>query len=305
MGLENLLSEVNSIAGEKKDLEELVRDFQLANSRDYDCLRRIHHQVVEVKRGSRDLLVIGDIHGDVSTLHAVFARESVIERLKNDELMVVFLGDYIDRGRRQLLALTLAYYLKVHYPSNVVTLRGNHELHLYLTPYPHDFPYELRSSFGLKWGEVYELFLRSFQKLPLIAISPLELALLHGGIPRTAIHADNVFEALGLGLPQVDDLAVEDILWSDPIEGISNYIDSVRGAGIMFGEELTEKFIKAAGVRAVIRSHEVVDGYRVNHAGKVLTIFSAKETYGLRKASYIKLSKGFECKKLGDCVFFT
>ncbi|MEM2854564.1 MAG: metallophosphoesterase family protein [Desulfurococcaceae archaeon] len=304
MGLENLLSEVSSIAGRKKDLEELVRDFQLANSKDYDCLRYVHHQVIEVKRGERDLLVIGDIHGDISTLYAVFKRESVIEHLKNDELIVVFLGDYIDRGRRQLLALTLAYYLKVHYPSSVVTLRGNHEPHPYLIPYPHDFPYELKSSFGLKWREIYELFLRSFQKLPLIAISPLELALLHGGIPRTVLHVDNVFDALGLSLPQVDDLAVEDILWSDPIEGISNYIDSIRGAGIMFGEELTKKFIEVTGVKAIIRSHEVVDGYRINHAGKVLTIFSAKETYGLRKASYVKLSKGFEYRKLSDYVFF-
>lgn len=304
MSLENLLSEVNDIAARKKDLEELVRDFQLANSKDYDCLRYVHHQVIEVKRGDRDLLVIGDIHGDVSTLYTVFARESVVERLKNDELVLVFLGDYIDRGRRQLLALTLVYYLKVHYPGNVITLRGNHEPHPYLTPHPHDFPYELMSSFGLKWREVYELLLRSFQKLPLIAISLLELALLHGGIPRTILKVDNMFDALSLGLPQVDDLVVEDILWSDPVDGVSNYIDSIRGAGIMFGEELTKKFIEVTGVKAVVRSHEVVDGYRVNHLGKVLTIFSAKETYGLRRASYVKLSKTFECKKLSNYIFF-
>ena len=69
----------------------------------------------------RRILAIGDIHGHFEKFHSAYAKM----HFEPADDLLVFLGDYIDRGpsaRR-----TLEFVMKLAVEKNVVLLRGNHE----------------------------------------------------------------------------------------------------------------------------------------------------------------------------------
>ena len=58
---------------------------------------------------------------------------------------------------------------------------------------------------------------------------------------------------------------LEDILWSDPMDGVGRQ-PSRREAGIMFGKDVTERFLKENNLELLVRSHECkMEGYDVQH----------------------------------------
>ncbi len=85
-----------------------------------------------IRKGS-DICFVGDIHGSVHSLIRIIwtliARGYINENLQiNDRSFhLVFLGDYIDSGRYNLLTLALLLKLRNNNPNNVVLIRGNHE----------------------------------------------------------------------------------------------------------------------------------------------------------------------------------
>merc|ERR1712167_245606 len=66
-----------------------------------------------------------------------------------------------------------------------------------------------------------------------------------------------------------------DLLWSDPSDN-DGWAVSHRGAGYLFGKDVSEHFNHTNGLRLVARAHEMVmEGYRWCHDRNVVTIFSA------------------------------
>lgn len=66
-----------------------------------------------------------------------------------------------------------------------------------------------------------------------------------------------------------------DLLWSDPDEK-EGFIDSNRGAGYLFGADISSKFIHTNGLQMICRAHQMVYmGYNWSHEKSVCTIFSA------------------------------
>lgn len=70
------------------------------------------------------------------------------------------------------------------------------------------------------------------------------------------------------------------LLWSDP-QDTPGIAPSHRGEGILFGPDVTATFLKRNGLRCIVRSHVwEQEGYRIQHDGQCITIFSAPNYTG-------------------------
>jgi len=75
-----------------------------------------------MKKQAPNFYLIGDIHGMLSNL------KSLISNIKEDiepNDIIIFLGDYIDRGPKSFEVIE--FLLKLKSENNIVCLRGNHE----------------------------------------------------------------------------------------------------------------------------------------------------------------------------------
>ncbi len=234
-------------------------------------------------------LIIGDLHGDLISLKYILSNVRGL-----DDSSLIFLGDYVDRGRYQLETLSSILYIKLKHPDKVFVLRGNHEPPDFLPVYPHDFPKELVRTYGFLEGRsIYSRFTQLFQLLPHALIVERVALVLHGGPPVHNIGtASNRYEYL-LGVDDEDRIKIlESVLWNDPIEGEPYFLPSYRGAGYMFGYKITEAALQKTGAVVIVRGHEpCVNGFKFNHNMKVVTIFSRLGApYNNNAASFMKLN---------------
>ena len=72
------------------------------------------------EREYKRVLVIGDIHGNYTRFKSLYEKLNV-----TDDDLVIFLGDYIDRGNNNLLMLRWIMHESKN--DNIIALRGNHE----------------------------------------------------------------------------------------------------------------------------------------------------------------------------------
>lgn len=247
------------------EYKELLRN-ELKN-KSYNTYYRLKG-LIKIK--SPRVIIVGDLHGDLRSLEKIL--EIVYERTSRnvDNYVFVFLGDYVDRGAYSFETIMSIILMRLHKPENVIMLRGNHEPPMGLIPYPHDLPYFLRKKFGKNWEEIYHRLFEIFQLLPHAAIAYSKLFLVHGGIPTqtTSLHdiaeANNRIELL------------EELLWNDPSDFISEWTPSPRGAGKLFGIKVSRRFLKENNLLTTIRSHEPCNGFKMNHGGLVITLFSRR-----------------------------
>lgn len=69
------------------------------------------------------ILAVGDVHGMYEKLIELMEK---VQFNPNEDLMI-FLGDYIDRGPQSLKCLDYIMELNNQYPEQVICLKGNHE----------------------------------------------------------------------------------------------------------------------------------------------------------------------------------
>ncbi|MEM1526789.1 MAG: metallophosphoesterase family protein [Ignisphaera sp.] len=280
-----LYTETIDLAQNSYEFRKTLEEFRDRLSFDYNL--RDKHLVATV-RDLEKAIFFGDIHGDLETLYTLCKKTDLLSLLR-DSWYAVFLGDYVDRGYNQVETLMFVAKLKNLYPSRVITLRGNHEPYKHLTPYPHDYPNHLFNRFGKREGvELYELSREVFDLMPLALYSPGKLLAVHGGPPIIrVVKYDNIEDILRV---EKDLEAIEDILWSDPVEDEElYYTSSYRGAGKLWGAPITIRTLEKLDIKLIIRGHEPVEGYRFNHRGRVLTLFSMKGHYNNTYASCLKL----------------
>ena len=220
-----------------------------------------------------EVMVAGDIHGDLEA----FERTRNLF-LKAEDRLLVFLGDYADRGPRGLEVVKGVKELMEKFGNRVVALKGNHEDYHGGIPYfsPCDLPSEVEVKKRVKWKDFYPEFEREFLARLHLACQIPELALLvHGGVSSKIGGVSDLENPT----PSVE----EDILWSDPFEGEGEH-PNPRGAGVLFGPEISESLVKRIGVKFVLRSHEpmkALNGPCLEHSGRVI-ILSSTRVYGGR-----------------------
>lgn len=249
--------------------------------------------------------VVGDIHGDLETLAQILQGSRFTEKMQREEhALLIFLGDYGDRGIYSPEVYYVVLRLKEAYPEHVVLMRGNHEGPEDILASPHDLPTHLHRKFGEEWPKAYEKLRQLFDQLYNGVLVNGQCIMLHGGVPSQAKSIEDLAYA---HKKHPHETHLEEILWSDPEEGISGTYPSPRGAGKLFGKDVTTEFLKIFNVKVLIRGHEPSEaGYKINHDGKILTLFSRKgEPYFNNQAAYLQLdltSKVENAYQLRDSV---
>jgi len=236
-----------------------------------------------------EAIVVGDIHGDLESLAEILKDSNFLNRArKNEDVILIFLGDYGDRGVYSSEVYYVVLRVKEAFPEKVVLMRGNHEGPEDLLAYPHDLPTHLHQRLGEGWRSAYDKLRELFNHLYSAVLVEDRFVMLHGGVPSQAKSTDDLAYA---HVKHPRESHLEEILWSDPEEGSSGIYPSPRGAGRLFGQDVTDKFLKMLRVRVLIRGHEPTDeGFKVNHNGKILTLFSRRGApYFNNRAAYLQL----------------
>ncbi|TKR89497.1 hypothetical protein L596_013593 [Steinernema carpocapsae] len=215
--------------------------------------------------------VCGDTHGQYGDLLRLFNRGG-FPPLAN----YIFLGDYVDRGRQNLETICLLLCYKVKYPHNFYLLRGNHECANVNKVYGFFEECNRRYQSPRMW----QAFQDAFSCMPLSGLIGERILCMHGGISPELKSLNQLREiprptdATGPGLQM-------DLLWSDPVVGISGFQLGARGASWGFGADVLGETEKLLNVDLVARAHQVVqDGYEFFGNRKLVTIFSAPHYCG-------------------------
>jgi hypothetical protein len=247
------------------------------------------HVAVLSPRADQDceLLVLGDLHGCYSCLKAALlqvdflgkAQAHLDDPRRHPPIFLVFLGDYIDRGRFGLTGtLRTAMQLYAKHPDHVFPLRGNHEYYVeldgrVLAPVR---PCEAMDSISDVAGtDVLATYMRLFEALPsMLAFG--DMLFVHGGIPRSDTLQARFTDVASLNDPELR----FEMLWSDP--SVADVVPrdlQHASARFPFGRRQFQQFMARLGCRVMVRGHErIVEGFQATYADsdcKLLTLFSA------------------------------
>nr|P34350.1 RecName: Full=Uncharacterized protein C30A5.4 [Caenorhabditis elegans] len=158
--------------------------------------------------------------------------------------------------------------------------------------------------------EIWALFQRCFNNLPISALIATKILCMHGGLSPALTCLDelrnhpkpirNPFRGI-----------VNDMLWADPDPSVFEWKTSSRGSGFTFGTNVIDDVCKRLGVELIIRAHQMCfDGYWVLSGRKLITIFSAPmycnfykntgcvlkvdETLGIQTVAFVPESENIE-----------
>ena len=234
---------------------------------------KILTQLPAVLRISEDVLAVGDVHGD---LVSVEYAKTLQEKLGLSK--IVFLGDFVDRGDKQIETLYKLCTMLTTNPENVILLRGNHE------------DLEVCSHFGFKdvirkrgWLDLMNIIGELFASLPIYLIKEGYALFAHGGIHYypTGFNLEKITKP-GSVVDDGKDLAFG-ALWNDPIEAdleversSGKFSRSSRGWGVYtYHKETVAEALATYDLKYLIRAHTALKSGIKWYNDKTLSTFSA------------------------------
>ena len=288
--VENIKKELYENAGERtaEEVEELIADVGEIFKRESEHGEGfIVGKVSDVENGpfgqeyfidkhiaylprKGEAVFVGDTHGDFEATVSALEQTDFIESMESGrkDKTLVLLGDYADRGKKDLANMELVLSLKQKYPDNVVVLRGNHEEAAQVARFGFYKSLEEKFKDGNKHADLFKKYVKLFDKMPGVCITANGIIATHGGIPNKDIG----------GLEDINESdQIYDMRWSDPTDETDERVDSVsRGPGIKkFGKSAFSRFMDSAGSKVMIRSHQtVLEGARRTFDNKLATVFS-------------------------------
>jgi diadenosine tetraphosphatase ApaH/serine/threonine PP2A family protein phosphatase len=163
--------------------------------------------------------------------------------------------------------------LKIQFPSQVYLLRGNHETQAVTRTY--GFYEECCTKF--KDPTIYESCLDLFNYLPFAALINKRIFAVHGGL-SPSLHLLDQIPAADRFQEPVTSTVMSDILWGDPgsTEASAGFQASRRGAGYVFGGDVTRRFAALNRITHITRAHQLaLQGYDFCFGGLLSTVWSA------------------------------
>ncbi|KAE9414899.1 hypothetical protein Angca_006937 [Angiostrongylus cantonensis] len=237
--------------------------------------------------------ICGDTHGQYTDLLRLFNKGG-FPPLSN----YLFLGDYVDRGKQNLevILLIIAYKARLLFPKNFFALRGNHECANVNRTYGFYDECMRRYQSQRMWQSfqvqnislptksikdlIQHCLQDTFCVMPLTALVADKILCMHGGLSP---HLESLEQLRNIPRPtEATGQTLEmDLLWADPVIGLSGFQANMRGASYGFGPDILAKFCNTLNIDLVARAHQVVqDGYEFFGGRKLVTIFSAPHYCG-------------------------
>jgi protein phosphatase len=193
---------------------------------------------------------VGDTHGDLESTEYVFSN------FDPRQYMIVFLGDYVDRGPQQLGNIVFLFERKLEFPGSVILLRGNHETLEINRVY--GFLNELLKLYGDDGVAVWRRFNEIFSLMPYGCLVNGKILAVHGGLAN-GLSTVRQIERLPKGETDPTDPIAFQLLWNDPSQEVKGFAPNRRGAGTLyFGRDVVESFEKRNKISLIIRSHEPI-----------------------------------------------
>jgi len=244
-------------------------------------------KLIKIEQANK-VIFVGDTHGDLEASQKVIseylpARNAVLGtaggKPKNK---IVFLGDYVDRGRFSRQNLEFLLEQKNKFPEQIFLLQGNHEGHHIASFVPAEFWNSLSQ-------EDYEKYCSIVQNFPL-AVIVKDIIALHGVLPGIETLED-------INQIKIGDENWFQITWGDFVDVRGDYLGASTYTGRpQFGREwffdLMDRFEK----KVLIRSHQP-DAPELMFDNRCLTIFTSSAYTRERTISILDFKKEIETAK--------
>ena len=226
-------------------------------------------------------IFVGDTHGDLD------AAEKVTQQYLKEPCRMVFLGDYVDRGKYSEENILHLLQLKIDHPDDIYLLAGNHEGYTAKRFSPPDFWDSLSRGEREEFGGLFE-------KLPLVATAENGILALHGGLPDLTRLED--VNGITWG-----DVPWNMIVWGDFVEEPGDLLGDRYGRP-QLGEQYFRRLMQRYQKQLLIRSHQP-DSPLEMFDQKCITIFTSHAYVATRTIVIVDLEK--EILTAGDVTIKT
>lgn len=298
----------------EKNIEILSKHDNIRKASRYLEKNKRAHNIYYLN-GDEKYYFIGDLHSDVFTLKNILDKVNFFEELRNNDFKLVFLGDYVDRGKNHLDVISYLLTLKYLFPNNIILLRGNHDDYHYLNEKmtlllkqesdienENDFSFYINNliienkTFDNKIGNSYLNFFNSLATVAFIKKTSLVLMAVHAGIARPNNNTEQRFgyiECLAdLNNTEIIDVMtksiVDNILWSYPVEESS--IDRYVEFKFPFNEEDFDYFQEKIGFDKFVCANETSNSGKSLFSKRLYSVFSTgkiiENTHNVNKQTY-------------------
>lgn len=204
---------------------------------DFESLKKILAQDGRLIRlhSKGKAVFVGDTHGDFEATEAVF------KRYLKPGYILVFLGDYVDRGDLSRKNLEFLLKMKSEAPEKVFLLMGNHEAYPVLPFSPADFWESLSKEEEQSFSEIC-------QNLSFAAVTENGLLALHG-VPPDVDSLEEINEI------QIGSEHWQQATWGDFLDMQGGFLGYFKGRPV-HGDDYFKRKMNQFRKNVLIRAHQ-------------------------------------------------